>query len=82
MMDKIIICDECGCEGCTVSEILPKSRKISMRDFAAMGKSPYAFGPYSQQQQVDRKWKIFCEKCGHAVFYTEVMRPSVPYFSG
>ena len=70
-MDKVIICDECGHEGCTVSEVRPESEKISMKAFAARGKSPYHMDGYQQSEQRDRTWKITCDACDHSIEYRE-----------
>jgi protein-arginine kinase activator protein McsA len=70
MMDKTIVCDKCGCEGCTVSEILPPEQKISMKEVARLGKSPYNVSSYIHEER-DRNWEIRCSACGHTVKYVE-----------
>ena len=71
-MNQTIVCDKCYHEGCTVSEVVPKSLLISMTAFARKGKSPYNLDNlYQQSEQRDRKWEIECPACGHTKGYTE-----------
>ena len=79
-MDKVIVCDKCKHEGCSVSEVLPESQKISMGDFVKQGKSPYRLDQYAQSEQRDRKWKVSCPECGHTLEYVEYALRTVPYF--
>jgi hypothetical protein len=78
-MNKTIICDQCGYEGCTVSELVPESRKISMKDVARQGKSPYEIDQW-QSDNRDRTWLITCgsEHCGYVLQY--IQRANFPHF--
>ena len=80
-MSKVIVCDKCKCEDCSVSEIVPASKKISMKNLAAKGKSPYGIEDAYQAEQYGRKWKITCPECNHSLTYSEHMSRPIPMFN-
>lgn len=79
-MSKVIVCDKCKHEGCNVSEIRPKSEHISMKDFAAQGKSPHGFPDSYQCERRDRKWEVTCPECNYSLTFIEYAPRSMPMF--
>ena len=82
MIDKVIVCDKCGCEDCSVSEVLPESEKISMKNFAAQGKGPYDLGSWSHSEQRTRTYVVSCPKCDHSIEYHVHPKQPHPFYSG
>ena len=82
MMDKIIVCDKCGHEGCSVDEVRPASEKISMKDFARQAKSPFEMNNWNyQSEQKKREYIISCPECGKSVQYAVMPKCPSPFYS-
>jgi hypothetical protein len=69
MFQEVIVCDQCGAEGCTVKEITvqPVNPRLTMTEFAekhghSRGKTQVR---EEQQQANNRAFEIKCLRCGH-----------------
>ena len=67
MFEEVIVCDQCGNEGCTVKEIAVQA-KVTMTEFA--GKHGKVKDRETQARELhraahNRAFEIKCHRCGH-----------------
>ena len=80
-MQHVIVCDKCGYEPCNVSEILPPSQHITMKDYAALNLIPHGLTSWSFIHQ-DHEYQIVCPECGHQLTYIEHVPRLPPSYEG
>jgi hypothetical protein len=69
MFQEVIVCDQCGAEGCTVKEIAvqPEKPKLTMTEFAKKHRDHPGKSLVAKNNKLvkARAFELQCLQCGH-----------------